>query len=1278
MASIIEIYNPFEPLADTKVHAHPGGITISDWLRRTYPGFREFTHPTICIVNGHPLMRREWPTRTIAPNDVVNFVTCPKDPLTIFYVFLAVTIVAAVYFVLTIPDAPTPGQTPEADPVYDLKGQRNQIKLGYPIEVPYGRCRLWPSYAARAYNKYTNNDQYQYQLLCLGQGYFDVEDVQIEDTPIANFEDINYAIYGPGEAVTLFPDNVITSVEVGGIELFGPNEEDYAGYSGPFVANDIGTLCTKLEVDVVLVSGLYYTQDNGTLGNKTVTATFEYRLIDDAGAPLGSWTAFPAFSKTLKTNTPQRFTLELDVDAGRYEVRARRTNNKDTSARAGNTLRWDGLRAFLPSTKNYGDVTLLAVVARASNNLNDRSSNRINVWATRKLRKWNKLTQTWTARTATRSIAWAFADIFQAQYGGRLPDSFLDLDGLYDLDAIYTSRGENFDYVFDQRATVWELARTIARAGRAVPMLNGSKVTLVRDAIKSIPTCAFGPDTIIEGSFSHQYKLSNLDDYDGIEIEYTDPDTFKSETVLCKIGSDLGENPEKIKLNGVTSRAHAYREGMYMRACRRYLRENITFKTGLEGHIPSYGDLIALSHDLPRWGQSGQLISIDGTTLTLTEPVVFGSGTHVIGLRKKDGSVSGPHTCTAGAAPNKVVLAAPISSSDFIFDESHERPLFLFGKTEEWAQLCVVVSLAPADNDEVEVKCVPYDARVFANDGATPPAKPTVPIPPKAPGLPAVTNLVVTAKANTANTILVSWSAALGALRYLVQVSFDAGVTWSETHTTTSTSIVLQGIKAQTIDVRVAAVGSEGQGSWTIWSGLAPVPATNVQVDLGQNPSAPTSVITVSGFNTIWLEWENPTGPNAAEIAVYVSNTTTKPGTPTDILAIPQNSYVVTDLPAGATRYFWLEARSVGGLLSSTVGPVTGTARTGIVPADLSPGLVIPEVVTSLPTSGNYKGRIVFLTTNNKLYRWTDAAVTTGTAYWTAEVAAVDLAGQIGSTQIADGAISTPKLAAGAVTANEIAANTITAAKMAANSIVAGAIAAGAITADKIGTNEVIALTANIKDAIITGAKIASATIGTANIQDAAITNAKINDLDVSKLNAGTISSKLIEIAGGTSGIIQSSGFVAGSSGWRIRGNGDAEFNTLTIRVSDSVSGTGSTTVGDDGTVSVCTTPAKTWLARNVNVAFAATFANSSGNATVWDITMRIKVGSAILIERTIRYTVSGGSIRPIISVVEPVSAGSRQYTGEVFASVFSGGVNPPAYILGISSAIIQAEQLVK
>lgn len=129
--------------------------------------------------------------------------------------------------------------------------------------------------------------------------------------------------------------------------------------------------------------------------------------------------------------------------------------------------------------------------------------------------------------------------------------------------------------------------------------------------------------------------------------------------------------------------------------------------------------------------------------------------------------------------------------------------------------------------------------------------------------------------------------------------------------------------------------------------------------------------------------------------------------------------------------------------------------------------------------------------------------------------------------------------------------------------IAVGAItAASAIIADAaIGSAKIIdasITTAKIADASISSAKIqnlavdtaqiANAAIATAKIGDAQVTNAKINDLAVSKLTAGTITAQEIVLSNSTSSILRSSNFSAGSAGWRIRGNGDAEFNDVTVR----------------------------------------------------------------------------------------------------------------------------------
>ncbi|EDM71050.1 putative phage tail protein [Roseobacter sp. AzwK-3b] len=60
-------------------------------------------------------------------------------------------------------------------------------------------------------------------------------------------------------------------------------------------------------------------------------------------------------------------------------------------------------------------------------------------------------------------------------------------------------------------------------------------------------------------------------------------------------------------------------------------------------------------------------------------------------------------------------------------------------------------------------------------------------------------------------------------------------------------------------------------------------------------------------------------------------------------------------------------------------------------------GLSAPEIVDALPTTGNFAGRMVFLTLDSKLYRYTvDGA-------WTAAIPSTDVAGQIERAQIANG-----------------------------------------------------------------------------------------------------------------------------------------------------------------------------------------------------------------------------------------------------------------------------------
>lgn len=825
MAHIIEICNPFEPLRDSKTTLHAGNITIADWLRLRFPGFIKFEKPTLCIVNGNYILQAQWETFVIRENDVVNIVTLAQglDPITWFYIAVALFSIASVVLVLSIPKPKLPGEQPDASPIYDLRGQNNQNRFGNPIEVAYGKVRMWPSYAARPYNRFKDNDQYQYQLLCLGQGKFEIHEIRIEDTALSEFADIVYEIYEPGEEVTLFPDNVITSVEVGGIEMLATNEAGFDGLTGAFVANPTGTQTNRLEVDISFPTGLYLTDKNGALGYLTINCFFEYREIDADGAPIGDWTEFINFSRAMAVAQPQRFTVGADVPAGRYEVRGQRTGNKNLSNNAQNTLRWEQLRAFLPSTKDYGNVTLLAIAARATNNLNDTASNRVNVIATRKLPIWNGTE--WSAPTATRSISWAACDVLRAIYGAQLDATYIDLPKLLALDADWTADERFFDFVFEQKTSVWDALRTIFRVGRALPMLEGSLVSCVRDIPQTVPKAAFNQDNIVAGSFKWDMVLAGSDDFDGVQIQYTDPTSWQNKTINCGVGDDPAAadmiNPEKITLAGCTDRQAAWEEGLYIRACRKYFRENISFQTGLEGLLPAYNSLIMVSHDVPKWGKAGRVTAYDdgSQTLTLSQPVDFTGGSKVVYLRKKNGDVFGPAAVTAGATEFEAVLADALDEDDYFFDNMHELPLFFFGTTGTAAQLCKVVLLSSTTEDTVDVKAIVLgDFNVFAGDDSDAPALPTIVLPPPAnPGVAHFANCGLTAYVPNPSNALEGqfvWPLVTGAVSYRVQQSAN-GSDWVDLGMTAGNFKNVSVTPGQSLHLRVAPLSGGGaQGAW--------------------------------------------------------------------------------------------------------------------------------------------------------------------------------------------------------------------------------------------------------------------------------------------------------------------------------------------------------------------------------------------------------------------------------------------------------------------------------
>src|SRR5690606_5966841 len=121
---------------------------------------------------------------------------------------------------------------------------------------------------------------------------------------------------------------------------------------------------------------------------------------------------------------------------------------------------------------------------------------------------------------------------------------------------------------------------------------------------------------------------------------------------------------------------------------------------GLEGFIPTYGDLIAIAHDVPKWGQSGYIAdakrgSGNYVHLWLSEPVTFTPNVdHQILLRGRKANIIGPLTAYQTSDPQQVMIQTS-QNLDFLLDGTTEPMLFIFGISNIVTKYLRVVRIEP-------------------------------------------------------------------------------------------------------------------------------------------------------------------------------------------------------------------------------------------------------------------------------------------------------------------------------------------------------------------------------------------------------------------------------------------------------------------------------------------------------------------------------------------------------------------------------------------------------
>lgn len=747
MAALVLLRNPLAPHT-REMHPLPEGTAVIDWLQAEYPA--GFGMPVKFYVNGEerPLDDLDY---AVTADDVAVIALMPAEPISLTAIavnlLIAAALSAASYFAQQIfaPKQEAGQKRGDQVSVFDVSTDQNAARIGDPIPVVYGNVLMSPDYVSQPYVNYEwsqanfdqlyNGVQYLSMLLCIGQGNIDVTEVFLGDTDASTMDTgvVYWRAFKPAEhqqrmgvigpAFGIW-ENVVTSPEVSNQEFL--NYGDSAGY---FATAKPGVIGGSFQIDIVFPTGCY-DPEGDQIESRTTYFDVYYQELDDADNRIGTEYVTTVTAST-KRNTSVTGPYGSNVTVGpgatrnmtaivspirrsymfyppksaRWAVRLVRTSGAPNAKNGADRWVWTGLKLYAtyPAGTAYGNVTLLAVRVKASQGLGNDASTRVRVRAIRRLTSPSGGTE-----AQSTSGADAFADAYvNVVYGAARPRSELDTTTLNSLRTKWASY--QFNHVFRDRITVWEALRTITTPFAAEPLPLGAIMSVAQDGRKSIRSALFTDANIVAGSMNIGYSFDEEGAADGVEIEYLDPKDFRQSYAKVPASSN---RPDRFVLPGVTSASHAteYATLTYRRT--QLQRKRITFDTELEGLLLQLGDRIGVSHNVPKWGDSGLVLAVSGNTLIVDHDLDWSGGAKQILLRKPDGSVTDAITVTQGAAANMILLPSSAPTTINV-DNDYEYTSFAFGSSTTLVRDFIVTAVAPTGESTVTVEAVNYNQDVY-------------------------------------------------------------------------------------------------------------------------------------------------------------------------------------------------------------------------------------------------------------------------------------------------------------------------------------------------------------------------------------------------------------------------------------------------------------------------------------------------------------------------------------------------------------------------------------
>lgn len=516
-------------------------------------------------------------------------------------------------------------------------------------------------------------------------------------------------------------------------------------------------------------------------------------------------------------------------------------------------------------------------------------------------------------RAYSNNPAWIYYDLCTSKrygIGERITDGMLDKWSLYRLaqycdelvpDGLGGQEPRFTCNIYLQSAEdAYSILTKLAGVFRAITYWDGDSIVCDAD----IPQDTYFTYTRanIIGEPDHNGTRAR-DRHNAVKVAWDNPaNHYKTEYEFVRDEKAISEMKQVRLLEldawGCTSRGQAQRAGLWALKSEQLETRTVTFKVGLDGHIPLPGKVIEFADPIFAGRANGgriSAISADRKSITLDrDDVVAVAGDRLI--------INGEN----GKAQTRIVqsITGRVITVTVAFDEIAPQNVWVIDAQDLATLKFRVLSVVQSDSHQFTITALEYNPKKFdaIDHGAH---YIDVPISIVNPYIQEpVSNIVITSEdrvdqgINVA-TMVVSWTQAKGAVKYQVEWRKDDG-SWLKLPITGNNSIEVPGIYAGNYQAKVTAVNA---------SDISSLPTYSVVTKLNGKQGLPPALAFIQATGILFgmrLNWGFPaTGAlDTAYTEIQVSPDGTSNIAQLGLFAYPTTTHTIQGLQPNLTQFY--------------------------------------------------------------------------------------------------------------------------------------------------------------------------------------------------------------------------------------------------------------------------------------------------------------------------------------------------------------------------------------